>query len=161
MEKFKPTPFPFCIQEELKIKAMAKNKTSETLSSVAEFINAIKDEIKRKDSFTLVEVIKKQTGFDPKMWGPGIVGFGSYHYKYDSGREGDSPLVGFSPRAAALTLYLSGNFEKREELLEKLGKHKTGKDCIYIKKLEDVNIETLQKMIANHIQNIKKLYPDK
>jgi len=94
------------------------------------------------------------------MWGPSIVGFGSYHYKYDSGHEGDSPLVGFSPRASALTLYLSGNFEKREELLEKLGKHKTDKGCIYIKKLADINIETLQKMITNHIRHIQKLYPN-
>jgi hypothetical protein len=140
---------------------MAKNRTTETLSSVIEFINAAKDEVKRNDSFTLIEIIKKQTGFDPKMWGPGIVGFGSYHYKYDSGREGDSPLVGFSPRASALTLYLSGHFEERDELLEKLGKHKTDKGCIYIKKLDDVHIETLKKMITNHIKHIKKLYPGK
>ena len=138
---------------------MAKNKTAETSINVTEFINTVKDEVKRKDSFALIEVIKKQTCFDPKMWGPSIVGFGSYHYKYDSGHEGDSPLVGFSPRTSALTLYLSGHFENREELLEKLGKYKSGKGCIYIKKLEDINIEALQKMIANHIRHIKKLYP--
>lgn len=138
---------------------MAKNKTKETLISVNEFINSVKDEVKRQDSFNLIQLIKKQTGFDPKMWGPSIVGFGSYHYKYESGHEGDSPLVGFSPRASALTLYLSGHFEKREELLEKLGKHKTDKGCIYIKKLDDIHIEALQKMIINHIAHIKKLYP--
>ena len=139
---------------------MAKNKTTETAISVNDFINAVKDEIKRKDSFNLIEVIKKLTGFEPKMWGPSIVGFSSYHYKYDSGHEGDRPLVGFSPRASGLTLYLSGHFEKREELLEKLGKHKTDKGCIYIKKLDDINIDTLQKMITNHINHIKKMYPD-
>jgi hypothetical protein len=95
------------------------------------------------------------------MWGSGIVGFGSYHYKYDSGREGDSLLVGFSPRASAITLYLSGHFEKREELLQKLGKHKTDKGCIYIKTLDDINIEILQKMIANHIKHVQKMYPGK
>ena len=140
---------------------MAKNKTTETSISVNDFINAVKDEIKRKDSFILIEAIKKLTGFEPKMWGPSIVGFSSYHYKYNSGHEGDSPLVGFSPRASGLTLYLSGHFEKREMLLEKLGKHKTDKGCIYIKKLEDINIETLQKMITNHIKHIQKMYPDK
>lgn len=140
---------------------MAKNKTTETNISVADFINAVKDETKRKDSFNLVALIKKQTGLEPKMWGPSIVGFGSYHYKYESGHEGDNPLIGFSPRAAAITLYLSGHFEKREELLEKLGKHKTDKACIYVKKLEDINIETLQKMITNHIKHIQKLYPEK
>lgn len=118
---------------------MAKNKTAETPINVTEFINRVKDEVKRKDSFTLIEIIKKQTGFDPKMWGTSIVGFGSYHYKYDSGHEGDSPLVGFSPRTSALTLYLCGHFENREELLEKLGKYKSSKGCIYIKKLEDIN----------------------
>ena len=140
---------------------MAKNKTTETNISVTDFINAVKDETKRKDSFNLVALIKKQTGLEPKMLGPSIVGFGSYHYKYESGHEGDNPLIGFSPRAAAITLYLSGHFEKREELLEKLGKHKTDKACIYVKKLEDINIETLQKMITNHIKHIQKLYPEK
>jgi hypothetical protein len=138
---------------------MAKNKTTETLLSVNDFINVIKDETKRKDSFVLIELIKKLTGFEPKMWGPSIIGFGSYHYKYDSGHEGDSPLVGFSPRVSAISLYLSGNFEKREELLEKLGKYKTAKGCIYLKKLDDIHIEILQTMITNHIKHIQKLYP--
>lgn len=140
---------------------MAKNKTEETLLNVNDFINAVKDETKRTDCFILVELIKKQTGLEPRMWGPSIVGFGSYHYKYDSGHEGDSPLVGFSPRASAITLYLSGHFEKRDELLKKLGKYKTDKGCIYLKKLNDINIETLQNMITNHIRYIQKLYPNK
>jgi hypothetical protein len=138
---------------------MAKNKTTETAASVTDFIDAIKDETKHKDSLRLVELMKKQTKKDPKMWGPNIIGFDSYHYLYESGREGDAPLVGFSPRAAALTIYLSGNFEKRDELLEELGKHKTEKGCVYVKKLEDINISTLEKMIANHIKHTKKLYP--
>jgi hypothetical protein len=140
---------------------MAKNKTTETSLSVKDFINAVKDETMRKDSLNLIELIKKQTGFEPKMWGPSIVGFESYHYKYDSGHEGDSPLIAFSPRASAITLYLSGHFEKRDELLEKLGKHKTDKGCIYIKNLGSINIEVLQEMIINHIKHIKEIYPNK
>jgi len=140
---------------------MVKNKTIETSLSVDDFINAVKEEAKRKDSLTLVQLIKKQTGLEPKMWGAGIVGFGKYHYKYESGHEGDSALVAFSPRAAAISLYLSGGFENRDELLEKLGKYKTGKGCIYVKTLEDINIKTLQKMITNHIKHIQTLYPNK
>ena len=140
---------------------MAKNKTTETSMSVDAFINAVKDEFKRTDSFKLIELLKKETGMEPKMWGPSIVGFDSYHYKYESGHEGDSPLVAFSPRASAITLYLSGHFEKRDELLEKLGKYKTNKGCIYIKNLDSINIGILQKMIINHIKHIRKMYPDK
>ena len=95
---------------------MPKNKAAEIIISVTNFINAVKDETKRKDSHSLIDIIKKQTGLEPKMWGPSIVGFGSYHYKYDSGHEGDSPLVGFSPRVSAITLYFSGDFEERHHL---------------------------------------------
>lgn len=138
---------------------MAKNKTTETTGSVTDFLNSVKDEAKRKDSLQLAKIIEKQTGFAPKMWGPSIVGYGNYHYKYESGREGDAPLVGFSPRAAAIVIYLSGNFDKREELLQQFGKHKSEKGCIYIKKLEDINLDVLNKMIASHVRHIKKLYP--
>jgi hypothetical protein len=138
---------------------MSKNKTTVTTKSVTDFIDALKDETKRTDSFRLLAIIKKQTGLKPRMWGPSIVGFGSYHYKYESGREGDSPLVAFSPRASAIALYLSGNFARRQELLQNFGKHKTDKGCIYIKKLEDINIEILEKMIANHIKHIQSQYP--
>ncbi|HTX89132.1 MAG TPA: DUF1801 domain-containing protein [Bacteroidales bacterium] len=140
---------------------MAKNKTTETATSVSDFLNRVKNETMRADSLRLIGIIEKATGFSPKMWGTGIVGFGSYHYKYESGREGDSPLVAFSPRATALALYLSGNFEKRDELLQQLGKYKTDKGCIYIKKLGDVRTEVLEKMIAAHIKHIKALYPGK
>lgn len=127
---------------------MAKNKTVETTSSVADFISLIENETKRNDSFKITEIFREQTGFEPKMWGPSIIGYGSYHYKYDSGHEGDAPLVGFSPRKNAISLYLSSTFDGREELLEKFGKHKTSKACIYINKLSDVNIEVLKEMIT-------------
>jgi len=140
---------------------MPKNKTTETSSSVDAFVKSVKDEGRRNDSVELIRLLKKQTGLQPKMWGPSIVGFGSYHYKYESGRDGDSPLVAFSPRASALTLYLSGHFEKRDELLKELGKYKTGKGCIYIKALADINIETLKTMVNNHIKHIRELYPEK
>ncbi len=140
---------------------MAKNKTTVTTASVTGYINAVKDETKRKDSFALLGLFKKITGMEPRLWGPSIIGFGSYHYRYESGREGDSPLLAFSPRAAAITIYLSGNFDKRDELLAQLGKHKTEKGCIYIRKLEDINTVILQKMIAAHIRHIQQLYPSK
>ncbi len=142
-----------------KQKSAAKgNKTVETSKSVTDFIKKVKDETQRNDSFKIVELIQKQTGLEPKMWGPSIVGFGSYHYTYESGREGDMPLVGFSPRAAAIVLYLSAHFDKREELLQKFGKHKTGKGCIYIKSLQDVSIDVLGKMIVNSIKHVQKVY---
>ena len=129
---------------------MAKNKTTETDISVTDFVNALKGETKRADSFRLIELIRNITKLEAKMWGKSIIGFGSYHYKYESGHEGDSPLVGFSPRAAALTLYIPA-FEIREPFLEKLGKHKTSKGCVYIAKLEDIDLAVLEQMIRKHI----------
>jgi hypothetical protein len=140
---------------------MAKNKTTENLLSVDAFINAVKDETKRKDCLSLIELIKKQTALEPKMWGPSIVGFGSHHYKYESGREGDSPNVAFSPRASSIAIYLSGSFKDRETLLKKFGKHKTDKGCVHIKTLADIDLTVLTQMIANHIKHIKELYPSK
>jgi hypothetical protein len=138
---------------------MAKNKTTETKVSVTAFLNKVADETKRKDAFRIVEIMQAQTGSEPKMWGPSIVGFGSYHYKYESGHEGDAPLVGFSPRKDAFALYLSADFEKREELLLQLGKHKAGKGCVYIKKLDDIDVNVLKKLITLSFKYIKKLYP--
>lgn len=140
---------------------MAKNKTTETQNSIIDFINTVEDVTKRNDSFELVKLMQEQTGFEPKMWGPGIIGFGSYHYKYASGHEGDAPLVGFSPRKDAISLYLCSSFESKEELLSKFGKHKAGKGCIYIKKITDIDIEILKKMISYSVENLKKLYPSK
>lgn len=126
---------------------MAKNKTTETTLSVTDYIDAIEDEQRRKDCVEITNLFKKATKLSPKMWGPAIVGFGAYHYKYDSGHEGDAPLVAFSSRANAISLYLSSTFKEREELLQQLGKYKTGKGCIYIKKLSDIDTAVLTKMI--------------
>ena len=138
---------------------MAKNKTTETESSVTDFINAVEDITKRNDAFELVKIMQQQTGFEAKMWGLSIIGFGSYHYKYDSGHEGDAPLVAFSPRKAAISLYCYSTSENREALLSKLGKHKASKGCIYIKKIADIDIEILKKMISLSVENLNKLYP--
>ncbi|CAN5178594.1 hypothetical protein BH09BAC3_BH09BAC3_00710 [soil metagenome] len=137
---------------------MAKNKTTDTGKDVNEFINKVADETKRDDAFQLIEIFKSQTGFDAKMWGPSIIGFGFYHYKYESGHEGDAPLTGFSPRKAATVLYITG-FPKREEMLKKLGKYKVGKGCIYVKRLEDIERRVLEKMIVGSVKEMKKKYP--
>lgn len=139
---------------------MAKNKTTETENNVEDFISAfVDDETKRKDSFELIKIMQEVTGFEPKMWGPSIIGFGSYHYKYASGHEGDAPLAAFSPRKAAISLYVYSPSDEKEELLSKLGKHKASKGCLYVKKLADIDVEILKKMISLSIENTKKLYP--
>ena len=135
---------------------MAKNKTIETQNSVAVFLATIKDKIRRNDCSAIIDLITEHTGLEPKMWGTSIVGFGIYHYKYESGREGDAPLVGLSPRSAAIVFYLSANFEKRDELLQRLGKYKTGKGCIYVQKLEDIDTSILAKMVKASIKHKKK-----
>ncbi|MET0945508.1 MAG: DUF1801 domain-containing protein [Flavobacterium sp.] len=141
---------------------MAKNKTAETETSVTDFINTfVEDEAKRNDAFELVTIMQKETGFEPKMWGPSIIGFGSYHYKYASGHEGDAPLAGFSPRKAAISLYVYLSEENREDLLSKLGKHRAAKGCIYIKKLSDINVEILKEMTSASVEYLQKLYPSK
>jgi hypothetical protein len=134
------------------------NKTTENHNSVTHFINTVDDETKRNDAFKLVTLMQEQTGFEPKMWGSAIIGFGSYHYKYDSGREGDAPLVAFSPRKAAISLYLYTSFKNKEELLSKFGKHKTGKGCIYIKKITDIDVEVLKTMITASVDYVIKKY---
>jgi hypothetical protein len=138
---------------------MAKNKTTETESSVIDFINTtVEDETKRNDAFELIKIMQQQTGFEAKMWGPSIIGFGSYHYKYASGHEGDAPLAGFSPRKAAISLYLSLP-DNKEELLSKFGKHKAAKGCVYIKKLADIDVEILKKMVSGSAEYLQNLYP--
>ena len=124
---------------------MAENNTKPTKLSVTAFINAVSDPSRRADAKALVKLLQGATGEKPQMWGPSIIGFGSYHYKYDSGREGDMPIIGFSPRLAAMVLY--GVAEARE-LLPKLGKHTTGKGCLYIKKLADVDQQVLETMVG-------------
>lgn len=138
---------------------MAKNKTAETDNSVANYINNIADENRRNDCLGIIQLIKKQTGFEPKMWGTSIVGFGSYHYKYNSGHEGDAPLVAFASRANAIVLYASCNFDEKQSLLENFGKHTTGKGCIYIKKLADVNTDVLSKLVKCSVEYLQKKYP--
>jgi hypothetical protein len=140
---------------------MATNKTTETQNSVTDFINTVEDEAKRNDSFELVKIMQKVSGFEAKMWGPAIIGFGSYHYTYDSGREGDAPLAAFSPRKVAISLYFSLTPENRETLLPQFGKFKPSKGCLYVKKLTDIEIPILEKMIGLSVENLNKLYPPK
>lgn len=137
---------------------MAKNKTTETVSSVSDFVNAVKDPVKKSDSFQVIELMQSVSGFEPKMWGPSIIGFGSYHYVYDSGREGDMPIVAFSPRTTGLVFYLSCNPEEREKFLAELGKHKTERGCVTIKKLEDIKVPVLKKMIQATVKNRKAVH---
>lgn len=126
---------------------MAKNKTTETDINVADFINSfVESEQKKAESFQLVDLMRAWTGFEPKMWGPSIIGFGSYHYKYDSGHEGAAPLIGFSPRKAAFSLYVNSPISENDHNLEILGKYKMGKSCIYSKKLSDINIQVLKQI---------------
>lgn len=126
---------------------MAKNKTKETEVNVTDFIESYVDNDQKKaDSYQLIELLSKWSGFEPKMWGPTIIGFGRYHYKYASGHEGDAPLLGFSPRKAQFSLYIFSETDKSRKLLEDLGKFKMGKACIYIKKLTDINITVLEKL---------------
>lgn len=136
-----------------------QNKTTETKASVAAFLKTIKDPKRRSDCTTIIGLITESTGLEPKMWGTSIVGFGSYHYKYESGREGDAPLTGIASRTNAIVLYLVSVFDKREELLAKFGKHKTSKGCIYIQKLEDIDTGILLKMVKNSIAYVRKKYP--
>ena len=135
---------------------MAELKTKVNKASVEKFLNGIKDETKRKDAFTILKLMQKVTKEKPKMWGSSIVGFGSYHYKYASGREGDFLLTGFSPRAKNLTLYIMHGFTQYEALLKKLGKHKLGGGCLYINKLEDVDLKILFTLITEGVKEEMK-----
>jgi len=132
------------------------NKTVETKESVASFIKTI-DKERQADCNAIIALMEETTGFPAKMWGPAIIGFGTYHYKYESGREGDSPLVGFSPRKSEFALYIA-NFEGKQELLEKFGKHKTATACVYIKKLADIDQKILKKLVTGSVKHYKALY---
>ncbi|MBK8780400.1 MAG: DUF1801 domain-containing protein [Anaerolineales bacterium] len=126
---------------------MAEMKTIQTEASVEDFLNLIENDQKREDCFEIVKMMKQVTKKEPKMWGPSIIGFGSYHYKYESGREGDSPQIGFSPRKQNITLYILSGSDHENPLLQKLGKHSTSKVCLYIKRLADVDKKVLQELI--------------
>ncbi len=132
--------------------------TVPTRASVTQFINAVENETRRKDAKTLLSMMKKLTGDKPVMWGPSIIGFGEYHYKYDSGREGDFMLVGFSPRKTNMVLYVLGSLKDDDPLIGKLGKHKRGRSCLYVNKLDDVDLGVLEKMITKSYNNTKNYW---
>ncbi|HET9951906.1 MAG TPA: DUF1801 domain-containing protein [Candidatus Eisenbacteria bacterium] len=135
---------------------MAELKTKKTKASVTGFLERVKDERRRQDSFEVLALMKKITKEEPMMWGTSIVGFGDYRYKYASGREGDFFPIGFSPRKEALTLYFMSGFEPFPELMNRLGTYKTGKGCLYVKSLEDVHLPTLRKLIVASLAHLKK-----
>ena len=134
---------------------MAENKTKPTQVSVSEYIDSIPDSTRRADAKTLVKLMQSASGEKPKMWGPSIVGFGSYHYRYETGREGDMPQLCFSPRKSATVVYAMTKFPGAEALLAKLGKHTTGGGCLYIKSLADVDQKVLQAMIAKSLADVR------
>jgi len=137
---------------------MAENKTKETKASVSAFLNAIEDKRQRSDARKVAAMMRKATGKRAKMWGTSIVGFGSYHYKYASGRQGDWALIGFSPRKQNLVVYIMPGVGEFPALMAKLGKYKTGKSCLYLKKLEDIDEAVLQKLIDQSVKLMRKRY---
>lgn len=138
---------------------MTELKTKPTNASVTAFLDAVPDETKRQDSFALLAMMQEITGFQARMWGDSIVGFGAYHYKYATGREADWPLVGFSPRKQNLTIYIMSGFEQFGDLLARLGKHSLGKGCLYIKKLDDVDRATLQELVRQSAEHMAATNP--
>lgn len=143
---------------------MAEMKTVKNDNSVENFLNKVDDENKREDSIKILQIMQEVTGEEPKMWGDSIIGFGEYHYRYASGREGNAPLVGFSPRKQNLTLYLMGCYinpddKQYDQLFQQLGKHKTGKSCLYVNKLSDVDISVLEQLITRSFEDMQKHFP--
>ncbi|WP_456274547.1 DUF1801 domain-containing protein [Bacillus sp. AK031] len=139
---------------------MYELKTKENDRSVIEFIEAVDNPKKQEDAYRLLDIFTETTGYEAKMWGPSIIGFGSYHYKYKTGHEGDAPLVGFSPRKAKISLYFATGDPDREKLLEQFGKHTSGKACVYINKVADIEVEVLKELIKQSIQFLKETYPE-
>ncbi|GGA73818.1 DUF1801 domain-containing protein [Ornithinibacillus halotolerans] len=139
---------------------MYELKTKETDNSVIEFIETVESEKKKADAYQLLDIFTETTGYPAKMWGPSIIGFGSYHYKYASGHEGDAPLVGFSPRKAKISLYFATGDPEREKLLKDFGKHTTGKACVYINKVADIDEDVLKKLITQSISFLRETYPE-
>ena len=135
---------------------MAGMKTKPTRQNVAAFLSGVKDDTKREDCRILAKIMKRATGATPKMWGASMVGFGSYHYKYRSGHEGDWFLTGFSPRTRDFTVYIMSGFTLYSALLRKLGRHKTAKSCLYLKRLGDVNLKVLEDLITKSVKQMKK-----
>lgn len=139
---------------------MAEMKTKPTGASVKAFLDAVEDEARRKDAKALAALMKRVTGCSPKMWGPSIVGYGSYHYEYASGHSGDMCLVGFSPRRGELSVYLMVVGEEGEKLFAALGKHRRGKACLYIRRLADVDLAVLEQLVARSFAETRRLYPE-
>ena len=137
---------------------MAENKTKQTDASVEAYFDAISDDQRREDCRALSKLMTKVSKQKPKMWGAGIVGFGSYHYKYESGREGDSCLVGFASRKGDISVYLMGDFPGKARLLEQLGRHKMGKGCLYVRTMSDVNPDILERLVAGSIAAVSERY---
>jgi hypothetical protein len=135
---------------------MNENLTKPTKVKVEDFLNAVEHPTRKKDGFKLLQIMGEITKEEPVMWGPSIVGFGTYHYKYKSGREGDMPLTGFSPRKQSLSVYIMPGYDDYSDLLEKLGKHKMGKSCLYINKLSDVDITVLKEILAQSVEKLVK-----
>ena len=138
--------------------AKAKNKTVANEGSVESFLESIEDERKKADAWEILKVMQEITGENPVMWGTSIVGFGSYHYKYESGREGDMPVTGFSPRKQSITLYIMNGFDRYEELMSQLGKYKTGKSCLYVKRLTDIDLVVLKTLIKESVDYMNGKY---
>ncbi|MDQ0111423.1 DUF1801 domain-containing protein [Paenibacillus harenae] len=139
---------------------MYEQKTKETDSSVIEFIENVENAKKREDAYRLLDIFEETTGYEAKMWGPSIIGFGTYHYKYESGHEGDAPLAGFSPRKAKISLYFATGDDRREDLLSQLGKHTAGKACVYVNKVADIDVEVLKALIKQSVDFLKETYPE-
>jgi len=137
---------------------MAELKTKKNDASVADFLNAVEKDQKRADAWTILEMIQTITGDEPSMWGDSIVGFGAYHYETKAGTKGDWPVVGFSPRKRNLTLYVMPGFGEFDDLLSKLGKHKTGVGCLYINKLADVDLDVLRDLVAQSVEHMRANY---
>ncbi|MDH3841623.1 MAG: DUF1801 domain-containing protein [Chromatiales bacterium] len=137
---------------------MATQKTRETAASVEEFLNGIENRTRREDGLAMLDLMREVTGEEARMWGSSIVGFGIYHYVYESGREGDAMLTGFSPRKQNLAIYVMPGFSAYDSLLDKLGKHKTGKSCLYINKLADVDLKVLKTLVRRSVQVMRKKY---
>ncbi|MBE2201648.1 MAG: DUF1801 domain-containing protein [Anaerolinea sp.] len=135
---------------------MSENKTRPTGQNVTDFLNSVDHKMRREDSFALLEIMQEITGEEAVMWGSSIVGFGSHHYKYESGREGDMPLVGFSPRKQSMTVYILPGFNEYDDMLSELGKHKIGKACLYINKLADVDDNVLRRLIKRSYEYMKE-----
>jgi hypothetical protein len=139
----------------------SENKTQATTASVASFIDAVADPEQKKDAKTIAALMQKLSGEKPAMWGPSIIGFGKYRYKYDSGREGEMCRIGFSPRKGQTVLYMINGYEGAPDLMTKLGKFKTGKSCLYVKKLADVNMPVLEQLVVRSLKYMNEKYPSK